>query len=130
MSARRRPSDDGQATVEFALLLPMLMLVLVTGMHLALLARNQVLVVHAARSAARVAASTADLGAIETAGRESVPVLDSARITVAVTGERQWGRPVRVRIRYRQPVQVPGIEQLLPDGVELTAEVAMPIEIP
>ena len=51
--------DAGQAAVEVALVLPFLALVLLLVVQTALVVRDQVLVVHAAREAARAADWTA-----------------------------------------------------------------------
>jgi Flp pilus assembly protein TadG len=54
--------EVGQATIEFALLLPMVALVFLLGVDGILLARDQLLVVHAAREGARRAALTGSVG--------------------------------------------------------------------
>ena len=53
---RRRRGDGGQASVELALVLPLVVLLLLAVVQLGLLVRDQILVVHAAREAAREAA--------------------------------------------------------------------------
>ena len=61
MSVRRPdrwapPDARGQATVEIAMLLPVLVTTLLLVVQVGLLARDRVLTVHAARTAARAAA--------------------------------------------------------------------------
>ena len=58
MSGRggRAGADRGQSTVEFALVLPLVVMVLLLVVQVGLVVRDQVLVVHAAREAARAAA--------------------------------------------------------------------------
>ena len=53
---RRCQREGGQATVEVALLLPLLALLLLAVVQVGLVVRDQVLVTHAAREAARAAA--------------------------------------------------------------------------
>ena len=56
-----RPAGDrGQASVELALLLPLLVLLLLVILQVGLLGRDVVLVTHASREAARAAATDPD----------------------------------------------------------------------
>ena len=64
---RRR--EGGQATVEVALLLPLLATMLLAVVQVGLVVRDQVLVTHAAREAARAAA----VDPTEDAAREARP---------------------------------------------------------
>ncbi|HWI04001.1 MAG TPA: TadE/TadG family type IV pilus assembly protein [Acidimicrobiales bacterium] len=50
---RRGRADEGQASVELALVLPLVMMLLLAVVQLGLLVRDQILVVHAAREAVR-----------------------------------------------------------------------------
>lgn len=54
---RVRRADTGQSTVEFALILPIFVLLLVAMLDVAVLARNQLLADAVARDAARVAST-------------------------------------------------------------------------
>jgi Flp pilus assembly protein TadG len=53
---RKAPVEDGSATVEFALVLPLLFMVALALVQVALLGRDQLLVEAAARAGARAAA--------------------------------------------------------------------------
>jgi Flp pilus assembly protein TadG len=55
-------TERAQATIEFALLLPLVAVVFLLGVDGVLIARDQLLVVHASREGARRAALTGDLG--------------------------------------------------------------------
>ncbi len=85
---------EGQASVELALALPIVFLVLLAVVHVGLVAREQVLVTHAAHEAARAAAVGADPQA---AARSSAGLKRSA-MTVEVSREGDW---VRVEVTYR-----------------------------
>ena len=100
----------------------LLMLVLQVG----LVARDQVLVVHAAREAARVAAVDPDDAAVAAAARSATP-LDSARLRVAVGPRGVPGAIVRVEVTYRSPTDMPLVGGLSGD-VELHASAAMRVE--
>ena len=57
---RWRRGDEGQAAVELALVLPLVVALLLAVVQVGLIVRDQVLVVHAAREAAREAAVDPD----------------------------------------------------------------------
>jgi hypothetical protein len=117
---RRTSEDLGQATVEFALVLPVLVGLVLLVVQVGLVARDQVLVVHAAREAARVAAIDGDrVGAVEAA--RSATGLDRGRLAVAV---HAGGGQVTARLHYRSSIVVP-VLQLVRDEVGLTASVTM-----
>ena len=66
-------SERGQATVELALVLPLVFALLVLVFQVALVARDEILVVHAARDAAREASVTRDPGRIAAAAARNLP---------------------------------------------------------
>lgn len=68
--------DRGQSTVEFALVLPLVIILLLFLVQAGLLLRDQLLVSSAAREAAREAAVTADFDRVEQAARRAAPNLD------------------------------------------------------
>lgn len=113
MGPEQQGGDSGQATVELALCLPIIALLLLLVVQVALLGRAVLLVGHAAREGARVAAVDADPGSVGMAVR-ATPGLDARRVRW-VRGARVPGRPVRVVVRYRFPTRVPLIGALLPD---------------
>ena len=117
--------DAGQATVELVLVLPVVVLAMLLVLQVGLIARDQVLVVNAAREGARAAAVSGP-SAAGPAARAS-PGLRPERVSVAV--DLPSGDLVRVRVRYRAPTDVALIGVLLADPV-LTAEVAMRREEP
>ncbi|WP_419554798.1 TadE family type IV pilus minor pilin [Candidatus Poriferisodalis sp.] len=115
--------QHGQATVELALLMPFLVLLLMCIVQTALVARDAVLVSHAARVGARIAAVEPSLNAVRSAVIAATP-LDSGRLDV----ERETARDlVRVTVRYRSPTQVPLVGVLIGD-VDLSESAAMPDE--
>lgn len=118
-SARQR----GQATVEVALALPVVVLALLLVIQVALVARAQVLVVHAAREGARAAAVGAG-GDDARRAVQATPGLRPARTRVQVDGAGRPGESVRVTVSYRAPTDVPLVGLLLGDPT-LLAEVTM-----
>jgi Flp pilus assembly protein TadG len=115
--ARREPApsgDAGQASVELALLLPVVVLLLLAVLQVGLLARDVVLVTHASREAARAAATDPDPGAARVAATTSSG-LDPDRLAVDVSGRGDAGSRVRVEVTYRAETRVPLIGALVGD---------------
>jgi TadE-like protein len=113
-SSRRRGRERGQATVELALCLPVVAVALLLVVQVGLVAHDQVLVVHAAREAARAAAVGSPSPALDG--------LDPARADVDI--DRSGDGRVRVRVRYRSATDVPIVGPLVPDAV-VVAETTM-----
>jgi hypothetical protein len=114
---RRAPGRErGQATVELALAVPFVVLALLLVVQVALVARAQVLVVHAAREAARSAA----------VGEPSPPLdgLEPARTDISTT--RRGGRVVAV-VTYHLRTDLPLVGPLLPD-LDLRGSATMRVE--
>lgn len=109
-------SDAGQAAVEVALLLPVVALLLFAVVQAALVVRDQVLVVHAAREAARAAAVDPSPGAPRQAALAAAS-LDPRRLAVTVAPPAGTGDPVAVTVSYRSATYAPIIGPLLPDVV-------------
>jgi Flp pilus assembly protein TadG len=121
--------DEGQAAVELALVLPLLVGLLLTVVQVVLVARDQILVVHAARAGARHAAVETDVAATRQAVVDAgAGGLDATRLTVAVTPAGRTGPVVTATVRYRAPTDVPLVGPLLPD-VPLLARASMASEL-
>ncbi len=118
--------DRGQSTVEVALLLPFVALLLLAVVQVGLVARDQVLVVHAAREAARAAAvDPADAAARDAAA--SAADLAPERLSVQVSSRGAAGSRVEVTVRYRSGTGVPLVGRLVGD-VEVTGRATMRVE--
>jgi Flp pilus assembly protein TadG len=118
--------ERGQATVELALLLPLVALLLLALVQVAVVARDQVLVVHAAREAARAAAVDPDVDAARQAAEQAGP-LAADRLTVEVTGRGEAGSRVRVVVSYIVPLRLPLLGAALGD-VTLSSSATMRVE--
>jgi hypothetical protein len=105
--ARPARPVDGQAAVELALVIPAVVLLLLALVQFALIGRDELLVVHAAREAAR-AASVAGSGSIA-ASR----VLPGA--TVEISGGAEVGDLVVAVVSYRSVTDLPLVGPLVPD---------------
>jgi Flp pilus assembly protein TadG len=117
------PGDEsGQATVELALVLPVVVLLLLAVVQVALVGRDQVAVAHAAREAARAAAVDPAPQAAVAAARAVVPD------AVVLLGPRPGvGGQLRVVVRATSRTDVPLVGPLVPDA-ELEASAVMRVE--
>jgi hypothetical protein len=120
--------ETGQSTVELALCLPLVAIVLAVVVQVGVVARDHVKVWHAAREAARVAAVDADEASVteaaESVGLKPITVsIEPARI------DRRQGEPVTVRVEYPPSIRVPVVGRLFED-LTLDAEASMRIEQP
>ena len=123
-----RARDHGQSTVELAVVMPVIVVLLLVVIQVALVIRDQVLVVHAAREAARSAAvATIDerSEAARSAATGAGPLdPERLRITDTVTpGDRR----VQVRVEYSSRTDLPLVGTLLPD-VDLSSDATMRLE--
>ena len=117
---RSGPADRAQATVETALVLPVVALVLLAVIQIGLVVHDRIMVTHAAREGARAAAVEAGDAAVRDAV-VAAGVLAPDRLDVAIGGS---GERVTVEVRYRSPTNVPLVGAMLAD-VELTASATM-----
>jgi Flp pilus assembly protein TadG len=104
--------------VEFALVLPLLLVMMLTLVQVGLLARDRLLVEAVARAGAREAALQSDEGAIREAALAAGPGLDGSGVTIGVTRAGSVGDAVTVHVRYVEPIRVPFVDWLFGDSVE------------
>jgi len=121
-----RQREGGQATVEVALLLPLLALLLLAVVQVGLVVRDQVLVTHAAREAARAAAVDPQV-AVAREGAVAAARLDPDRLSVELSGSTEPGGRLTVTVRYRAPTAVPLAGALIGDRT-LVAVATMRVE--
>jgi len=102
--------EQGQATVELALLLPLLALVTLAVVQVGAVARDRVALTHVAREAARAAVVDPSPAAVRAAAVRASS-LDPARLRVVLRG----GDEVTVVVTYRSATDVPLIGRLVGD---------------
>ena len=111
----RRPGEEGQALVEFALVLPLLVLLLVGIMQFGMLFYTYIDLTSATRDGARKAAvaRASGTGAADTraAIERSLTVVDKSKITVSITPGEPWsaGADVDVKVSYPYSLDVAGV---------------------
>ena len=124
-SAFERGRERGSAVVEFALVLPILLLLCLALVQVGLLARDQLLLVQASRAGSRQAAVDPDDGAVRVAALDAAPGLDPARVEVTVVRAGGVGQPVVVTVDYGASIAVPLAGVFFPSEVRLEASTAM-----
>ncbi len=112
--------------MELALVLPLVLILLLLLVQVGLVVRDQILVVHAAREAAREAAVDASPDAPRRAALAS-STLAGSRLTVTSSGRGAAGSRVRVEVAYRAPTVVPLLGATVGD-LTLRASATMRVE--
>lgn len=126
--SRTSRGDEGQAAVELALVLPLVAFLLLALVQVALVIRDQVLVVHAAREAARAAAVDPTPSAARRAALAGAPLVDE-RLRLHLGGQAPGDRHVHAVLSYRSPTIAPIVGPLIPD-IDLRAKASMRREKP
>lgn len=100
---KRARESKGQAMVETALVLPILLLLVVGLIDVARMSNALLSVQHAAREAVRAGITGATDAEIEQRARNSIVTLEPERLTVTVspTGARTTGSDLTVNVSYR-----------------------------
>lgn len=122
MAAGSREGEQGTAAVEFALVLPLLLVITLALVQVGLLVRDRLLVESAARAGARAASLAPDTAAIRRAATEAAPDLDAGAMRVGVARTGTQGDPVTVTVDYRSAVRVPLVGWLFGSGVSMHAQ--------
>ncbi|MDH3539042.1 MAG: pilus assembly protein [Acidimicrobiia bacterium] len=117
--------DVGSAVAEFAIVLPLVLVVLVASVELVSVARVQLEVTHAAREGARQAATSVDPALAVAAVRSALPSSLAADARVSVTRPQRVGAQAEVRVRmpYRFAAALFGGM-----AIELSARAVMRVE--
>jgi Flp pilus assembly protein TadG len=116
--------ERGSAVVEFALVLPLTMVLLFGVVEVAVIARTQLEVVNAAREGAREAAANPSTSAAAGAARAALGTA-GAEARIAVSRPHAVGSPASVSVRVPYRVAAPLFGGFT---VELSATAAMRVE--
>ena len=127
-SRRLAGSEKAQATAEFALVLPLLLLVFLLFAQAVMVMRAQIAVTAAAREGARKGVETGNPVLIEGAALRSAAGLDPEKLRVDVSsGPRRRGEWIRVEVVYEVPVTIPAVSRFFP-AVMVSGSAEMRIE--
>jgi Flp pilus assembly protein TadG len=120
----RAQRDRGQAAVEFAIALPVVVVLVLGIVQLVVVVRDQLAVELAARQAARAASMSASPGADADRAANAATGLRPLAVATQVTGDR-----VTVSVEYTSATEVPLIGAFIAD-VTVSARVTMSREPP
>jgi Flp pilus assembly protein TadG len=108
LTGRPRKREDGQSLVEFALVIPIFLLVLFAIVDFGMAFHAWITVTNSAREGARVGAVRATSGEIEQRVRDTADTLEQANLSVGVTNaEGQPGESVVVDVSYNYSLMTP-----------------------
>jgi Flp pilus assembly protein TadG len=114
-------SEQGSAAVEFALVLPLLLVMALALVQVGLVVRDRLLVEDAARAAGRAASIGPDPVAIAGAAQRAAPALDPRSLQVSVRRGAGRGDPVTVTVTYTDRLRVPFVSWLFNRSVVMLA---------
>ena len=120
-----RRAERGSAVVEFALVLPLVLMVLLASVEVLAAARTQLVLVVAAREGAREAATTPDPSRAVDATRDALGPALAGRARVSVRRPAVVGERATVTVRYRHTFLAPFFGGV---GVDLSARAVMRVE--
>lgn len=124
-------NEKGQSLVEFSILLPLLLLLLMGIFEFGLMLNSYLTIHNSAREGARlgiVAGSDSEISELIT---NISPNIDTGNLTVNITppeGSRKSGGTLTVEIKYNYQVTIPIISNILSGVVVLKAQTSMRIE--
>ncbi len=134
MRARCRPwlSDrKGQAAVELALILPVLVLLLLGMLQVGIVLQDYLQLQQAVEQGARAASLGASDATVLQTVDAAAPSLNPSSLTLAVSpspSERQTGTDVDVQGRYSISVSIPLLTPLLGGALQISSQSVMRME--
>lgn len=111
LAGQRRHGDAGQATVEWAILFPLVVMAALLVVQVALIGRERVLLVHQCRAAARVVAVRPDVAEAQDAAAATGSGIPA---TVAFVGGAEPGQVATVSCGLTVDTDVPLVGRLVP----------------
>jgi Flp pilus assembly protein TadG len=134
MRARRRPwlSDrKGQAAVELALILPVLVLLLLGMLQVGIVLQDYLQLQQAVEQGARAASLGAADATIQQTVDSAAPSLSPSALTVTVSpaaAERQSGTEITVQGSYGISISIPLLTPLIGGQLEISSQSVMRME--
>jgi Flp pilus assembly protein TadG len=125
----RATREHGTAAVEFALVLPLVLLMALALVQVGLLVKDQVVVEEAARAGAREAAVAVDDQSVRDAVLAASVSLDPNDVEVGIAREGGAGTAATVTVTYHAAVEIPLVSWLFPAVVDLRGEATMRQEV-
>lgn len=121
----------GQALVEFAILLPILILIIAGIMEFGIILNSYLTIQNASREGARYGIMGANDSEIIQIVHDVTPNLDINRLSIEITPgdtSRKPGDTITVKVIYDYDLIIPIISNIVGNEVELRAQTSMRIE--
>jgi hypothetical protein len=126
-----RPPDDGQATVEAALTLPIVLIALLLIVQVGIVVRDALALAQAAREGARATAVSADDDDARSAIERAAGPLDADRIEITLMpteSDRRRGDAVTVELAYLERLSIPIVSRIVSMDMPLRASATTQLE--
>lgn len=127
-----QPHDEqGQALLEFALVLPILLLLVFGIIEFGIIFFDNLVITQAAREGARVGVVGGSDTEIRGIVEQSAGSLDLSRMQIVIDPDqsgRSRGDSLKVEVYYNVPILTPIMGQLIPNPYPLEAAVIMRVE--
>ena len=125
----KRKSIKGQALVEMAIILPVLIALIFGMTDFARVLNAYLATTEASREGARVAALSGNDAAVVLAVNDAVPNLDPTRLTVTtLPAIRSRGDTVTVTVTYNIDIITPLVNTMLTNPMPITSQTIMRVE--
>lgn len=124
-------NKKGQALVEFAIILPLLLLLIMGIVQFSMIINSYLSIQNAAREGARAGILGSSDIEIKNIIKAVSPSLEASNLTVTITpteSSRKSGDTLTVKIDYNYPLIVPIISSIFNDVVTLSTHISMRIE--
>jgi len=124
-------SSKGQAVVEFALVLPLFLLLVFGTIELSRVGYSYVTLNNAVRSGTRIASLGGLDNNIRNTIADSAPLFDKTLISIEITpndSNRHSGSSVLISASYPVALSTPFLSQVLPNPVVVKASLSMRVE--
>lgn len=125
----KRKNEKGQSLVEFALVVPLVILILMAIIEFGFMFNAYITISNASREGARLGALGSNDTAVVTRVVDTSVALDPGKINVTITpANRSRGDMIRVQVNYDYVLITPIISSVLSPFIDLEAETVMRVE--
>jgi Flp pilus assembly protein TadG len=117
--------------VEFAIILPLILLLIIGIIEFGLIMNSYISIQHASREGARVGAVGGTDLAIQSAITDISPNLDTDKLEITISpteGIRERGDALTVNVKYNYTVTLPIISNIVGNDITLDTETIMRVE--
>lgn len=131
MKARFLKNERGQAMVELALVLPILLVLFMGIIEFGRVYHSYLVITNASREGARVAILGGSDDAISARVGEVTADLDQTKIQTVVTpvpAERKSGELAKIDVQYKIPLVFPLFDIVIPNPLPLSSKTVMRVE--